>query len=144
MSSGCCCCWFSLHERTEVWGGLASFVSLICVPQAKRNESAVHFLFHLKLRVCSVRSQPDADQSTRKPWWKLYIASCNKSNTLIPASRELAGWLLQFFQPINLQILCSTVIEAILYFVPHKCCTCRRSPRQTSYKVKGCFPKPPR
>lgn len=49
--------------------------------------------------------------------------------TLIPASWELAGWLLQFFQPINLRILYSTVIEAILYFVPHKCCTCRRSPR---------------
>lgn len=64
--------------------------------------------------------------------------------TLIPASRELAGWLLQLFQPINLQILCSIVVEAILYFVPHKCCTCRQSPRQTSCKVKCCFRKPPR
>jgi hypothetical protein len=64
-----CCCWFSLHERTEVWDGLASFVSLICAPRAKqlekRNESVVHFLFHLKL--CSIPSQPDADQSTRRP-----------------------------------------------------------------------------
>lgn len=100
-----CCCWFSLHERTEVWDGLASFVSLICAPRAKqlekRNESVVHFLFHLKL--CSIPSQLDADRSTRSPVVEIthYIM-----RHCIRSSRELAGWLLKPFRSQQI-LLCS-------------------------------------